>query len=99
MRFQACVTAGCLFIVSVASPQTGKHAFTADDWAALHSAAAVAVAPNGTTILWKASWGGEKGPTNEEWRLIATDGTNARKLIAADNLRFGLGAAAIFQQY
>jgi dipeptidyl aminopeptidase/acylaminoacyl peptidase len=80
MRFLACVAAGCLFAVSIASAQTGKHAFTADDWAALHSATAVAVAPSGATILLKASWGGEKGPSNEEWRLIGTDGTNPRKL-------------------
>jgi dipeptidyl aminopeptidase/acylaminoacyl peptidase len=92
MRCPASVAAGCVLAVAMiseqtvvsaqtmVSAQTGKHAFTADDWAALHSASAVAVSPNGATILWKASWGGEKGPSNEEWRLIATDGTNSRKL-------------------
>ncbi len=66
--------------MSMAWGQTGKHPFTVDDWAALHSASSVALAPDGATILLKVSWGGEKGPTNQEWRLIGADGTNSRKL-------------------
>jgi len=74
MRYLVWAAAGCLLA------QTGKHPFTADDWATLHSAGAVAVAPDGATILWEATWGGDKGPENEEWRLIGTDGRNPRKL-------------------
>src|ERR1700685_4669158 len=85
MRPLFCVAGGCALAVSIAlgqtsSAQTGKHPFTAGEWAALHSASAVAVAPDGVTILWKATWGSEKGPNIDEWRLIATDGTNPRKL-------------------
>jgi dipeptidyl aminopeptidase/acylaminoacyl peptidase len=85
MRCLHCVAAGYLLAISMTSAQvtpaqTGKHPFSADDWAALHSSSAAAVAPNGATILLKVTWGGEKGPSNEEWRLIGTDGTNPRKL-------------------
>jgi dipeptidyl aminopeptidase/acylaminoacyl peptidase len=80
-----CPAAGFLLAVSIASAQTppaqpAKHPFAADDWAALHSASAVSVAPDGATILSEVTWGPEKGPSNEEWRLIGTDGSNPRKL-------------------
>ena len=80
MRSAGWVAASYLLAVWMAWAQTGKHAFTVDDWAALHSASSVAVAPDGATILWKASWGGEKGPTHQEWRLIGADGTNPRNV-------------------
>src|SRR5580658_4067255 len=72
--------AGLLLALSIASAQTDRHPFSADDWAALRSASVVAVSPDGATILSKTSWGSEKGTGNREWRLIATDGTNPRKL-------------------
>jgi len=57
-----------------------KHPFGTEDMAALHSARPVAVSPDGETILYEVSFGGAKGPTNREWRLIAADGTKERKL-------------------
>jgi len=57
-----------------------KHPFGTEDMAALRSARPVAVSPDGETILYEVSFGGAKGPTNREWRLIAADGTKERKL-------------------
>jgi dipeptidyl aminopeptidase/acylaminoacyl peptidase len=57
-----------------------KHPFRAEDWAALRDATAIAVAPDGETILYRVDFGGEKGPTQHEWRLIASNGSNPRKL-------------------
>jgi dipeptidyl aminopeptidase/acylaminoacyl peptidase len=58
---------------------TTRHPFTAKDWAALRSAGATAVAPNGT-ILYVVTFGGEKGPTHREWWTIQPDGSHAAKL-------------------
>lgn len=69
-----------MWLAAAASAQTDKHPFTADVWAALRSVSAVAVAPDGATILCKATWGGDKGPDNKEWRLIDASGTNPHKL-------------------
>jgi len=57
-----------------------KHPFGTEDMAALRSARPVAVSPDGETILFEVSFGGLKGRTNREWRLIAADGLNERKL-------------------
>jgi dipeptidyl aminopeptidase/acylaminoacyl peptidase len=65
---------------SLAAVAADKHPFSVDDWAALRSARPIVVAPDGATILYRVDFGGAKGPTNQEWRLIDADGTNARKL-------------------
>jgi dipeptidyl aminopeptidase/acylaminoacyl peptidase len=91
-----------LLALSLISAQTGKHPFSADDWAALHSASAVAVAPDGATILLKVSWGGDKGPTNEEWRLVQVDGTNPRKLDLPEHFTpygFAKDGASLYGSY
>ena len=65
-----------------ASPQTPsqKHPFGFDDWAALRSAQPVAVAPDGKTILYEVTFGGQKGTTNTEWRIIDPSGSKSEKL-------------------
>jgi dipeptidyl aminopeptidase/acylaminoacyl peptidase len=73
-------SAALLFAAIAASGQTAKHPFNVDDWAALHTASPAAISPDGLTILCHVVWGGEKGPNQEEWRLIAKDGSNPRKL-------------------
>jgi dipeptidyl aminopeptidase/acylaminoacyl peptidase len=62
-----------------------KHPFTGDDWAAIRSASAVAVAPDGATILYHVVFGAASGPENEEWRLISAAGANSRKLELPDH--------------
>src|SRR6266480_6241454 len=47
---------------------------------ALHSARAVAVSPDGKTILYNVSTDGTKGATKHEWRLIDVNGENSHKL-------------------
>jgi len=76
MKRQVSIAACCLLALATASAQTGKHPFNADDWTALHSASAVAVAPDGAVVLWKATSGVDKGPDKEEWHVVRTDGTN-----------------------
>ncbi len=66
--------------VSAQNPTSEKHPFSADDWAAIRSAHAVAVAPDGNSILYEVDFGGEKGRTNHEWHLIRPDGSGAHKL-------------------
>jgi len=58
-----------------------KHAFTVDDYSTLRSARAVAVSPDGKTILYRVSWVGTTGPADKhEWRVMDVSGENARKL-------------------
>jgi dipeptidyl aminopeptidase/acylaminoacyl peptidase len=57
-----------------------KHPFGIADLTALRSARPVAVSPDGGTILYEVAFGGSKGRTNRERRLIAADGSNDRKL-------------------
>jgi dipeptidyl aminopeptidase/acylaminoacyl peptidase len=71
-----------LILAATAPAQTAaptKHPFTPTDWAALHSAGVSAVSPDGT-ILYQVSFGGEKGPTHQEWWTIAPDGSHPTKL-------------------
>lgn len=65
-------------LAQTAAP-SGKHPFGPKDWAALHSATAAAVAPDGT-ILYLVTFGGDAGPTRKEWWTIAPDGAHATKL-------------------
>jgi dipeptidyl aminopeptidase/acylaminoacyl peptidase len=57
-----------------------KHPFGIDDYSALHQARAVAISPDGKTILFVVSYDGEKGPTKREWYLMDASGGNRRKL-------------------
>jgi dipeptidyl aminopeptidase/acylaminoacyl peptidase len=60
---------------------TDKHPFNTDDYAALHRARAVAVSPDGQTILYQTIFDGASGPVNKhEWHLIDVSGENSRKL-------------------
>ncbi|HEY1965544.1 MAG TPA: S9 family peptidase [Acidobacteriaceae bacterium] len=64
---------------TAAAVTAAKHPFRAQDWSALRSAHVAAVAPDGT-ILYRVTFGGDKGPTHTEWWTIAADGTRAAKL-------------------
>jgi pimeloyl-ACP methyl ester carboxylesterase len=73
-----------LLAAGTAFGQAAKHPFTAHDWATLRSARAAAVSPDGT-ILYHLTFGGEKGPTLNEWWTIAADGSRAAKLDVSDD--------------
>jgi dipeptidyl aminopeptidase/acylaminoacyl peptidase len=73
----ALATAG---MATIAAAAPDKHAFGLDDYSALHRARALAVSPDGKTILYRVSYDGDKGPTKHEWHLIDTSGESNRKL-------------------
>ncbi len=70
-----------------------KHPFGAEDMAALRSAHPIAISADGETILYGASFGGPKGPTNREWHLVAVNGFEKSLAyfikMTAKNKRFG----------
>jgi dipeptidyl aminopeptidase/acylaminoacyl peptidase len=75
---------GLVFVLGLAVVATTKaaekHPFGVDDWASLHGASAIGVAPDGDTILYRVDFGGMKGPENHEWWTIHANGTGARQL-------------------
>ena len=71
---------------TVARPRPAeKHAFTVGDWEALRRARAVAVSPDGKSILYQVAYDGDKGPEKREWRLMDFSGENSRKLELPEN--------------
>ncbi|HZS52797.1 MAG TPA: prolyl oligopeptidase family serine peptidase [Bryobacteraceae bacterium] len=82
MRIAILAAAQCLTITLVFGQAAAaeKHQFTFDDWAALRSARAIAVSPDGNTILYNVRFGGAKGRTNDEWRTIPVNGPDSKKL-------------------
>ncbi|MBV8771596.1 MAG: hypothetical protein JO166_04575, partial [Deltaproteobacteria bacterium] len=79
----------CLWLVllmgsAFSFAQIARHNFTFEDAANLHSATAVAISPEGKTILYSVRFGGAKGPDTTEWRLIATTGGESRQLKLPD---------------
>ena len=73
------LAAGALLISTLALA-ADRHPFGVDDWSALRSARPVAISPDGGTILYRVEFGGARGPSNREWRLIGVDGAGGRKL-------------------
>ncbi len=65
--------------LTMAQSQPSKAPFTAKDWAALRSAAAAAVATDGT-ILYQVTFGADHGPTQKEWWTIDPAGSHPAKL-------------------
>src|ERR1043165_7932422 len=68
----------------LAQTAAAKHAFTFDDWVALHSAAPKAIAPDGKTILYRVDSGVTKGKTRHEWKIVNADGSGAHTLDLPD---------------
>ncbi len=74
-----------LLAVSIrGAAQTSRHPFTVDDAASLHRAQAVAVSPDGKSILYRVRFGASKGPDKTEWHLIAPTGGDSRLLSVPD---------------
>jgi dipeptidyl aminopeptidase/acylaminoacyl peptidase len=71
---------GAIAAGTVGSDAADKHPFGLDDYSALHSAHAVAVSPDGKSVLYDVRTDGTKGPTKHEWRLIEVSSGNSRKL-------------------
>ena len=92
-----------LLCVSIpATTQSTRHPFTFDDAATLHSAASVAVSPDGKSVLYRVRFGGAKGPDNTEWHLIAIAGGESRKISVPEKFRpagFTRDGAALYGTY
>jgi dipeptidyl aminopeptidase/acylaminoacyl peptidase len=73
------------FRLSPCAAAPDKHPFGLDDYSALHHARAVAVSPDGKTVLYDLAYDGTKGPTKHEWHLIDISGENDRKLELPDS--------------
>ena len=76
-----------LWLVIPAVLVAQRHPFTANDAATLRHAQAVAVAPDGKTILYKVVFGESKGPDQTEWKLIASSGGATQNLTIPDKFK------------
>ncbi len=75
-----------LATLAAACAQTpAHHPYTVHDWVAARSAAAVAVSPDGSTILYRVGFGADSGPGGHEFWFIHPDGTGAAKLDLPEN--------------
>jgi dienelactone hydrolase len=92
-----------LFGVSIpATTQSAPQAFTFNDAATLHSAVAIAVSPDGRSVLYRVRVGGTKGPDNTEWQLIAVAGGESRHLNIPEKFQptgFTRDGAALYGMY
>ena len=92
-----------LFIVSIpAVTQNARHPFTFDDAATLHSAVAVAISPDGKSILYRVTYGGVKGPDSTEWRLVSPTGGESHHLNIPEKFKpagFTRDGSALFGLY
>ena len=76
-----------LFVAATVAAQTTPHPFGFDDLAALHSATAIAVSPDGKNALYRVTFGGAKGPDTNQWNLIPVSGGEPRHLSAPEGYR------------
>jgi len=79
-----------------------KHAFGLDDYSALRRAQAVAISPDGSTILYQVSFDGAKGPEKHEWHFISPSGENDKKLELPENFEpagFTKDGGALYGEY
>ncbi|HUO13663.1 MAG TPA: prolyl oligopeptidase family serine peptidase [Verrucomicrobiae bacterium] len=76
-----------MFFSIFACAQDQRHPFTFDDAANLHSAAAVAISPDGKEILYRVRYGGAKGPDKIEWHMIPIVGGESRHLMIPETFK------------
>jgi dipeptidyl aminopeptidase/acylaminoacyl peptidase len=98
------LNAFCLIIICACTANAAdKHQFGLDDYSALRRAQAIAVSPDGKTILYEVLWDGLKGPVEKhEWHLIAVSGDNDKKLDLPENFEpagFTKDGAALYGAY
>ncbi|HUI82640.1 MAG TPA: prolyl oligopeptidase family serine peptidase [Candidatus Binatia bacterium] len=87
MRKIAVTLAVLFFLAAILEAESTRHPFSFDDAATLRRATAVAVSPDGKTVLYRVSFGGPKGPDTTEWQLIAASGGEARHLSIPEKFR------------
>ena len=74
-------------LFSVSAIAADQRPFGIDEFGALRSARAVAVSPDGKSVLYDVGSWGEKGPQKHEWRLIDSDGSGDRKLDLSESFQ------------
>lgn len=79
-RLSLCIFAAAVSLATISAAAADKHPFSADDYAALHFANAVAISPDGKSILYDVATLGSEGPLKHEWHLMEMTGENARKI-------------------
>jgi dipeptidyl aminopeptidase/acylaminoacyl peptidase len=88
MRNLAFASVPLLFVSIVAAAgQNTKHPFTIDDAATLRSAHAVAVSPDAKSVLYRVTFGSNKGPDKTEWHIIPSAGGDSRRLDIPDSFK------------
>ena len=93
---------GSLALTSAPAIAAQKHPFGPDDLTGLRSARALAVSPDGKTVLFQVSYDPEKGPSKREWHLIDVTGDNNRKLELPESFEpsgFTRDGAALYGNY
>jgi dipeptidyl aminopeptidase/acylaminoacyl peptidase len=85
------IIAAAVVAATLAASQAAaaKHPMGTADYAALRSAQAVAVAPDGA-ILVRIDFGGSEGLSRHEWKLLRADGTGRRLHLPGSFRPFGL---------
>jgi dipeptidyl aminopeptidase/acylaminoacyl peptidase len=69
-----------LIVPFLAVAQITRHPLTFDDAATLRHADAIAISPDGKTLLYRVRFGGTKGPDTTEWKLMPVAGGDSRPL-------------------
>jgi dipeptidyl aminopeptidase/acylaminoacyl peptidase len=73
--------------VAAQAPAPAEHPFGASDAAGLPQANAVAVSPDGNTILYAAAQVGATGPQKRAWHLVGVSGEGDRQLKLPDQFK------------
>jgi dipeptidyl aminopeptidase/acylaminoacyl peptidase len=69
-----------VWLLMGAAPAAAIHPYGVTDWQTLRSASPVAIAPDGTTVLYNVTAGQTTGTTKTEWFTIRADGSRRTKL-------------------
>ena len=102
LLLRSLVFIGSLALTSAPAIAAQKHPFGPDDLTGLRSARALAVSPDGKTVLFQVSYDPEKGPSKREWHLIDVNGDNNRKLELPESFEpsgFTRDGAALYGNY
>ena len=102
MRNLVLTFVACLIISLLTVAQTTRHPLSFEDAATLRHADAIAVSPDGKTLLYRVRFGGAKGPDTTEWKLMPVTGGESRPLALPEKFTpagFTRDGAALYGMY